>query len=803
MKWKFYLWTFATALAALAVTSGCSSSDDPDDPIPPPTPTDQYSFSVSVSDVKANSALVTVTPDAKSTQATWYCSVVDKATFDKFADDKAYLADDLAYLKKQAENEKLTLENYLKAKIETGTKAVPFTLLDPSTDYYAYVYGITTAGVVTSPLAKYAFKTEAGSVGPDQLTFEIVVSNITKFTADIQVTPSNDNDTYYFDYAPVTAFAGKTDAEFIALVSEDLEAEYLSKGKDGLPTEFFDENNLEPGTEYYVYAFGYDMQKGATTGLTKEKFTTEEATGEAPEVTITSAQGDPSGANPTTKLTFTVYAPGSVSALAVAAKKSDVDALLAKGNTLDELVTYNGDPLSAEDLAALVVQPGKSITYIELTPGTEYSFLFKARGEGGKSTVKRADATTATGGGPVGDLTFTITTDNATTKGFDVSIVPSDLTAPYFWGVFSGTLVDNYAGRDAELIAAIIAGNMPPSGDFSEMCDTGLIEDSFSTLKPNTEYAVICFGYANGAATTGTTSTKISTLAEKPKDPVNSPLFDELPGEWTATITTVDDQGQDEQSTFDLTIAGGVDDNTQPIYRAQNWLVGYGSIYFQNFYTPAALVEAGWPAADAILDYGPKIFFEIAEGDVVTVLADKSNYFLNWNTGSLGEVYLLGLDPVSTYFNYADGNVFPVTVSADKNTLTINPLTIDGAAYYPSILGQKSTGWVAHMIGKSAMTLTRKTGGTTSVKASGSKFGNLRPVRSSAASAVSAAALNRSFGVLSSVMNGSVRNARPVDHLMLREISTALEAGSASVSLKKAVGELHRPQRSAVRTPRR
>lgn len=559
MKWKFYLWTFATALAALAVTSGCSSSDDPDDPIPPPTPTDQYSFSVSVSDVKANSALVTVTPDAKSTQATWYCSVVDKATFDKFADDKAYLADDLAYLKKQAENEKLTLENYLKAKIETGTKAVPFTLLDPSTDYYAYVYGITAAGVVTSPLAKYAFKTEAGSVDPAQLTFEFEVSNITKTAADLDVTPSNDDDTYFFNFAPVTAFDGKTDEEFIALVTKDLTEDLLSKGPDGMPAELIQEYApMTPGTEYYVYAFGYDMQKGATTGVSKEKFTTEEATGPVPEVTVTVAQGDQDGANKATNLTFTACSPEAVSGLFVTGAKSNVDALLAQGYTLDQIVSSNGKAFTEAQLAKLNAEAGLPITFIDLNPETTYTFLIKTVGSGGRSVVKSLEGTTAAISVQPSDMTFTLSASEITATSALVTVTPDKLDETYFFDIQKKSIVDSYEGNLTELIEAFDAA-YADNGGVAGMLSKGEEKYRSQSMSPNTSYYLLAFGYSDGVATTALSTYEFKTESAATSDLTFTIAVDEtqpVPGGVTATITP---SNNDETYLVAFTLADEID----------------------------------------------------------------------------------------------------------------------------------------------------------------------------------------------------------------------------------------------------
>lgn len=64
-------------------------------------PLGKYTFDIAVSDIRVADAVVTVTPS--DALATYYCSVVKKADFDKLGSDEAYLDDDIDYLKAQAE----------------------------------------------------------------------------------------------------------------------------------------------------------------------------------------------------------------------------------------------------------------------------------------------------------------------------------------------------------------------------------------------------------------------------------------------------------------------------------------------------------------------------------------------------------------------------------------------------------------------------------------------------------------------------------------------------------------------------
>ena len=95
----------SAAIALLFVAVGCKDSDEE------PPPSEKYTFDIAVSDIRVADAVVTVTPS--DALATYYCSVVKKADFDKLGSDEAYLDDDIDYLKAQSEKKQLTFKAYL------------------------------------------------------------------------------------------------------------------------------------------------------------------------------------------------------------------------------------------------------------------------------------------------------------------------------------------------------------------------------------------------------------------------------------------------------------------------------------------------------------------------------------------------------------------------------------------------------------------------------------------------------------------------------------------------------------------
>ena len=539
MTLRSYMRVLSTAIALLFVAVGCKDSDEE---IPPPS--EKYTFDIAVSDIRVADAVVTVTPS--DALATYYCSVVKKADFDKLGSDEAYLDDDIDYLKAQAEKKQLTFKAYLETVIATGSEPIKFVTLEPSTDYYAYVYGITPEGRVTSDLKKTPFTTATPE--PTELTFEFKVENITMTAADIAVIPSDDEAPYYFDVIAAAAYEGMSEDEILADVLDAIIPAYLTQGPDGYPAEMFEGMlALKPGTEYYVYAIGYDAEKEEPTSeLQMYKFSTTAPTGEAPDLTFSARAGDADGNNTSTMIYCTAVSEAAVSAKMACLPKQIVDDFIGQGASLENIADANGQDVKSEDIAALNAKGGLGLTLAGdvIVPSTDYTVIFKVVSAGGRSTVKSENVSTTSGDVPPSDLTFSIAVTELKATSAMVTVTPSNDTETYFFDIQPKKLIDENFADDASLIAALDE-TYAKYGGIAGMLSQG--EDGYkpTSLTAGTSYYVLAFGY-NTAATTAVTRHEFTTETAATSDLTLSIAIDTsaepIPGGVTAAITASNDE---------------------------------------------------------------------------------------------------------------------------------------------------------------------------------------------------------------------------------------------------------------------
>ena len=530
MTLKFYSRVLLAAMTLVFFATGCK-----DDETPPPS--EKYTFDIAASDITAADVVVKVTPS--DLQATYY----KKADFDKIGTDDAYLKDDIEYLKAEAEKKQLSFKAYLETVVAKGSEPQKFIGLTASTDYYAYVYGITVDGKVTSDLKKTPFTTEAAPE-PEGLSFEFSVENITLTGADVSVIPSNDEDTYYFDVQMVAAFEGMTEDEMLAAIMADyFDASALVQGPDGYPAMIFEYFPLKPATEYYVYAFGADADGNVTSELFTYKFTTKAPTGDAPDLTLSARAGDADGKNTWNNIYCSALSEAAVSGKFVCLPKAAVDDFLGQGATLENIVDTNGDAMDEEFLSFLTTKPGLGLTLAgeSIVPETEYTVIFKVVSAGGMVTVKSADATTAAESKP-SDLTFSIAVTDLKSTSATVTVTPSNNTDTYFFDIQPKGFIDREFPDDASLIAALDAA-YAQYGGIAGMLSTGVDSYPLKDLDPGTSYYVLAFGYTS-AATTAVTRYEFKTEASAPADltlTINVDAAVPVPGGVTATITASND----------------------------------------------------------------------------------------------------------------------------------------------------------------------------------------------------------------------------------------------------------------------
>lgn len=137
----------------------------------------------------------------------------------------------------------------------------------------------------------------------------------------------------------------------------------------------------------------------------------------------------------------------------------------------------------------------------------------------------------------------------------------------------------------------------------------------------------------------------------------------------------------------------------------QNRLVGIGWLDMDSFdrldaRTPYELfVATDYVSVDVSSlynDYGPKWYLETSideEGNVVYSIPIDSKLLppaANWSI----PFYIAAMEPDNyVTFIYGDGWTpsFPVTVSEDRNTITIHPIELEGVKYYPNMIGMDNT----------------------------------------------------------------------------------------------------------------
>ena len=252
----------------------------------------------------------------------------------------------------------------------------------------------------------------------------------------------------------------------------------------------------------------------------------------------------------------------------------------------------------------------------------------------------------------------------------------------------------NYNYTDSQI--ADIYGMELSTEQVAAIRTTGLTlkqEDLF----PEVEYVAL-ISVKNAEKTETLKVTSATTPAKPVPARVESNLFTSLLGEWEVSYPLYQFNDKDVNLyNAKVTLAQGADSDTEEYYRSYNRLVVQGWPFNVEhdgthnaipYYSPSDLKELSntWKnyPAFALRDYGPKIFLEIGEGDVITIPTSRYEYLFNWSND--GTFYFFGGDLQN---GFTAPVTFPVTLSEDGNTLTINAYQagseFDYGIYRPSV----------------------------------------------------------------------------------------------------------------------
>lgn len=456
----------------------------------------------------------------------YFFQVTPKVLFDKDYDGEFdnFAADYVAQIKQLAEISEKTFGDMWLAFKYDGSKNNDFTIssLAPETEYIGIAFGVDIDGNITTPCSYETFTTTKDpGYAESEMKFDIGVEFLKETTVKVSVTPTV-NDEYYF-YAAINKeqLPGNTDEDiinyYLRVFAQHLDGESfdsfakanLTKGADS-----YTYSGLPDNAEYVVVAFGVTYHGEmcvATTGLTKKEFHTGEVSTNPDEKEI--------------ELSINKLTSTNIEATIIPSDKNKsylydfVTFDRFKGLTDEEIMNkviadrggYVWMTATKQNTTYRKVNDLKAGTeyilyafYIDEVPGNEIAAkasgkLFKTiivpPAEGGTEPEKPS-------------LTFSISPDEVTATSIKATVTPSDASAKYLSVLVEAS---KYEGKsDEEIMKGVISDY---GYDIYGAEKTGTTTLSSSKCKPETEYLALAFGVddsynANSSLTKRTIETK-------------------------------------------------------------------------------------------------------------------------------------------------------------------------------------------------------------------------------------------------------------------------------------------------------
>lgn len=197
-------------LLTTVVLSFVACTEPQEEPTPGPDPTPEgLTFDVKVGEVTSSTVAYTVTPS--DLEAEYLCVLYDAETVEEFTRDEFLVQTLFQELEAEARSKGKTLEEYMPEVVDKGAITDgKFSNLFPESKYYIIVFGVDAAkGYEANTAVSKTEVTTSAFVGLDT-TFE-VTTTVDGNTAQYQITPSNDEDIWYFYTLPKSTYDAYTD----------------------------------------------------------------------------------------------------------------------------------------------------------------------------------------------------------------------------------------------------------------------------------------------------------------------------------------------------------------------------------------------------------------------------------------------------------------------------------------------------------------------------------------------------------------------------------------------------------------
>lgn len=533
------------ALAAALLLASCQQK------VEEPKP-ESGDFTLEITNLQAGYLYLNILP--KDSEMTYYYNLVVKEDIENFSDEQL-LASDLKYFESLAQQNSLSLSDFLSQALVSGQRKWRFTGLMQSSDYVIYIYGISSSGEVLTDVQRLEVHTPA--VQKVDCDFEIVASNIQATSFTVTISPSDDELAYFYDIFPAEYYESLCGSQPEGIIDylPSYITELAAQNSVDIPymvsqvctfgatvEDFTSANGLTPSSSYFVFAVGIGPDGSCTTDPVVKQI----QTAAPPANTFTLLAGSIGHSS----ASYAVSPAHSESYVALFERKcylSDASgALLPSETIISEILTSQGDKIADH-----IYSGNNTISECPLVPDEDYCILVFGYFSGEVTTPLYCEEFHTAAVSPDSQQSFSIMSSEHTSTSFAVSFSPYYTNRPFIANylpldtflAYGGDLSDqaktNAAIRrynDEEIERLYQDWSLKAHADKKEFLHRRLYTDYVSNviegLSPDTEY--LC--YAVGMAADGTYTTSCQVLKTQTKKEFSTPQLSEvlpyLSGSW-------------------------------------------------------------------------------------------------------------------------------------------------------------------------------------------------------------------------------------------------------------------------------
>ena len=474
-------------------------------------------IAVKVEYVEATAVIFSVATLDENT--TWIGQIVDKVWFDDMSEDDIF-SEDMRYYIAMAEEQGVSLEEYLSSVLSTGSHAnIRMAGLDPEWEYVVYVYGMNAYGEKTTSIYAQAFTTEAPYQGND-VTFDFDI-NVERAIAHIAITPSHEGVAYYnnlITYEDFETLYNKDINEAADAVIADMIEDYAAwdytlaetfeYNTDYLATSYEFEGMAN--TKYIVFAFKWNEQCKRLSEVSYEEF--EIGSIPASENKLSMEISDVTQSTFYVKVKTTNDDPYAIFAIPVKE--------IGKMRDDAEIFNYILNNYGTSFLYNYIFNGDIEGTFSGMEADTEYAVLLFGYEAGTLTTKITRENIQTLKAGDIDACIYNIEISEIDDREARVSITPSDYSINYYWNVFE---VDATEEDVKAYIEQTYNGYY--YGDYWEFSSyelaQGKVESRLSQLTPNTDYKIVIipmnpnvFAYMGSMREGGYFTTKEAVIAD-------------------------------------------------------------------------------------------------------------------------------------------------------------------------------------------------------------------------------------------------------------------------------------------------